>query len=79
MQQQNVAIEHLQQRGIEYQLLRRQYDENTPAAARDYGMSPALIAQAQLMQDAQGAVLVVTPRDHHPSPAKLEHLLRGQR
>lgn len=78
MTQQNAAIQHLQQRGIEYLLMRRQREGHSQPAASDYGMDPASIAQGHLMQDTQGVVLVVTPRNRHPSLARLGQLLSRQ-
>ncbi len=71
----NTAIDYLMQRGIAYQLIRQNYDSKQPFTVREYGMNPSLIAQAQLMQDEQGLMLVVYPRNHHLNSHKLQRLL----
>ncbi len=71
----NAAIDHLLQRGIEYQLLRKKHDARQQVALSGYDMSPALIAQAQLMQDEHGVVLAITPHNRRLAPHKLQQLL----
>ena len=71
----NAAIDYLLQRGIEYQLLRNKYDDNQQSVVNEFGMNPSLTAQAQLMQDEYGVVLVITPRNRRLAPHKLQQLL----
>ena len=72
----NAAIDFLMQREIEYQLIKKKYDGSEQAAVREYGMNPSLIAQAQLLQDEQGLMLVITPRNRLLDHDKLQHVLQ---
>ena len=72
----NAAIDFLMQREIEYQLIKKKYDGSKQAAVREYGMNPSLIAQAQLLQDKQGLMLAITPRNRRLNHDKLQHVLQ---
>ena len=74
----NAAIDFLVQRAIEYQLIKKRYDGRQQAAERNYGINPSLIAQATLMQDGEGLMLVIYPRDHSLNNNKLQQLLQRQ-
>jgi HD-like signal output (HDOD) protein/prolyl-tRNA editing enzyme YbaK/EbsC (Cys-tRNA(Pro) deacylase) len=74
----NAAINFLMQRAIEYQLIKKKYDGTQPATVREYGINPSLIAQAQLMQDEMGLMLLVYPRNHRLNHDKLQQLLQRQ-
>lgn len=74
----NAAIEYLMQRGIEYQLLKCEDDDPQQATVREYGLTQSLIAEAQLLQDEKGLMLVVTPRNRRFNGDKLQQLLQRQ-
>jgi HD-like signal output (HDOD) protein/prolyl-tRNA editing enzyme YbaK/EbsC (Cys-tRNA(Pro) deacylase) len=74
----NAAIDYLLQRGIEYQLIKTKREATEQTLIDEYGLVPERIAQAQLMQDEKGVMLVVTPRSRHPVSTKLQQLLQRQ-